>query len=90
MATDGKLWKIPWHLVFIFFLLSVAFIATGYFYYKYQVSFLTREKQDELAAIVDLKVNQIIAWRQERMADANVVFHDHFFCRQGGRLAARR
>jgi PAS domain S-box-containing protein len=79
MSADGKLWKIPWHLVFIFFLLSVAFVATGYFYYKYQVAYLTKQKQDELAAIVDLKVNQIVAWRQERTADANVIFHDHFF-----------
>jgi PAS domain S-box-containing protein len=79
MSADVKLWKIPWHLVFIFSLLSVAFISAGYFYYKYQVAYLTREKQSELAAIVDMKVNQIVAWRQERAADANVIFHDRFF-----------
>jgi PAS domain S-box-containing protein len=79
MSPDVKLWKIPWHLIFIFSLLSVAFITTGYFYYKYQVTYLTKEKQSELAAIVDMKVNQIVAWRQERIADANVIFHDRFF-----------
>jgi hypothetical protein len=79
MSADVKLWKIPWHLVLIFFLLSVAFIITGYFYYKYQVAYLTKEKQGELAAIIDLKVNQIVAWRQERATDANVIFNDRFF-----------
>jgi PAS domain S-box-containing protein len=79
MSADVKVWKIPWHLVFIFSLLSVAFITTGYFYYKYQVAYLTKEKQGELAAIVDLKVNQIVAWRQERLADANVILNDRFF-----------
>jgi PAS domain S-box-containing protein len=74
-----KFLKIPWHLVFIFFLLSVAFIAAGYFYYQYQVAYITKQKEAELAAIVDLKVNQIVAWRQERTADANVIFHDRFF-----------
>jgi PAS domain S-box-containing protein len=79
MSADVKLWKIPWHLVFIFVLLSVAFIITGYFYYKYQVAYLTKEEQSTLAAIVDLKVNQIVAWRQERTSDANVIFNDRFF-----------
>jgi PAS domain S-box-containing protein len=79
MSADVKLWKIPWHLVFIFSLLSVAFITTGYFYYKYQVAYLTKESQGELSAIVDLKVNQIFAWRQERAADANVILNDRFF-----------
>jgi PAS domain S-box-containing protein len=79
MSADVKPWKIPWHLVFIFFLLSVAFIATGYFYYQYQVAYITKQKEAELATIVDLKVNQIVAWRQERTADANVIFHDRFF-----------
>ncbi len=79
MPANVKLGKIPWHLVFIFSLLSVAFITTGYFYYKYQVAFLTKQKQRELAAIVDLKVNQIVAWRQERTADASTILNDRFF-----------
>jgi PAS domain S-box-containing protein len=79
MSAASKDWKIPWPLVFIFSLLSVAFIATGYFYYKYQVAYITRQKQDELTAIADLKVNQIVSWRQERISDANVILHDRFF-----------
>ncbi len=79
MSANVKLSKIPRHLIFIFSLLSVALITTGYFYYKYQVAYLTKEKQGELAAIVDLKVNQIVAWRQERTADADVILNDQFF-----------
>jgi PAS domain S-box-containing protein len=79
MSADTKHWKIPWHLFFIFSLLSIAFITAGYFYYKYQVAYFTKEKRDELAAIVDLKVNQIVAWRQERLADAHVLLNDRFF-----------
>jgi PAS domain S-box-containing protein len=79
MDTQSKFWKIPWYLILIFVLLSTGLITIGYFYYKYQVAYITEEKQTELAAIVDLKVNQIVSWRRERMADANVILNDRFF-----------
>lgn len=43
------------------------------------MSHIKQEKQDELAAILQLKVNQVASGRQERVADAQVIFEDHFF-----------
>jgi hypothetical protein len=69
-------WKTPWHLVLIFSLLSAGILGLGYFYYAYQVALLERAKEAELNAIADLKVNQIMAWRQERLNDAQLIFND--------------
>ena len=71
-------WKIPWHLILIFWALSLGFLTIGYFYNNYQLSYIKREKQGELHAIAELKVNQIVAWRQERLADATVILEDRF------------
>jgi signal transduction histidine kinase len=79
MTSSGNSWKIPWHLIIIFCLLSLGISLTGYFYYDYQQGHLKRQKQDELAAIVKLKILQIHDWRQERLADAMVIMEDPFF-----------
>jgi len=68
-------WKTPYHLVLIFSLLSAGILGLGYFYYAYQVALLERAKEAELNAIADLKVNQITAWRQERLNDAQLIFN---------------
>jgi len=51
---------------------------SGYLYYKNQEDYLTREKQQELAAIIALKIDQIISWRQERIDFASTIMDDHF------------
>jgi PAS domain S-box-containing protein len=78
MTINDSSRKIPWHLIIIFFLLSVGIAVTGYFYYDRQQSFIKREKQEELAAIVALKIRQIMEWRQERVADSSMIMEDHF------------
>ncbi len=90
MESQPNLRKIPWHLIIIFFLLSVGILIIGYFYYERQVTHIKQEKQDELAAILQLKINQIAAWRQERLADAQVIFEDRFFALKVKELFARR
>ncbi|MDD5640045.1 MAG: PAS domain S-box protein [Syntrophales bacterium] len=79
MAYQSKLLVIPWHLIVVFFLLSLGILVIGYFYYDRQLSHIKQEKKDELAAILRLKVNQVESWRQERLADARVIFEDRFF-----------
>ena len=69
-------WKTPWNLVLIFSLLSAGILGLGYFYYTYQVALLEGAKETELNTIADLKVNQIMAWRQERLNDAQLIFND--------------
>jgi PAS domain S-box-containing protein len=72
-------WKFPWHLVLIFSLLSGGIMVLGYFYYQHQVSLFQEEKESNLNVIADLKVNQVSAWRRERMADGWQFFDDHMF-----------
>lgn len=63
--------------LFIVFLLFVASIGTaGYFYYQFQVEHIKLTQQRELAAIAQLKVNQIVQWRKERLGDASVIFEN--------------
>jgi PAS domain S-box-containing protein len=65
----------PWPLVVLFFVLSGAAIVTGYLSYKSQLKHLLENSTQELSAIADLKVRQIIQWRNERKSDG--VFFSH-------------
>ena len=78
MANQNESWKFPWYLIFVFFSLSVGIITTGYYYYKSQETYIRKEKQNELSAIIALKIDQIITWRQERIDYANTVMDDPF------------
>jgi len=57
-------------------------LGTGYFYYDYQRTYLKQAKLNELTAISDLKINQVVDWRKERLADATTIMGDHFFAAQ--------
>ncbi len=79
MASPLPPKRIPWHLILIFLLLSLGILGAGYSYYDYQRAYLKQAKLNELTAIADLKVNQIVDWRKERLADATTIMGDHFF-----------
>jgi PAS domain S-box-containing protein len=79
MAAQSKSWKFPWYLIVIFFILSIGILTTGYLYYRNQEAYLRKEKQQELAAIIALKIDQIISWRQERIDYASTIMDDPFF-----------
>src|SRR4030067_112159 len=74
-----KTWKIPWRLVLIFFLLSVGILAFGYMYYANQASHFRSGIEAQLNAVANLKANQIVNWRQERMHDAMLIFDGPIF-----------
>ncbi len=74
--------KFPWYFILIFCILSLGILTTGYLYYKNQEGFIKKEKQQELAAIAALKVEQIISWRQERLDYAHTIMDDPFFAIQ--------
>jgi two-component system cell cycle sensor histidine kinase/response regulator CckA len=60
-------------VIIVFLILSFLIGLSGYFYYDAQKAELIRHIQNELSAIADLKVNQITAWRNERLADARIM-----------------
>ena len=82
--------RIPWHLILIFLLLSLGILSTGYFYYNHEQAYLKKEKLNEIAAIADLKIKQIVDWRTERLADATLIMKDPFFAAQVKKWLERR
>ncbi len=82
MSATDDLRKFPWYFILIFCILSLGILTTGYLYYKNQEGYIKKEKQQELAAIIALKVEQIISWRQERLDYASTIMDDPFFAMQ--------
>lgn len=68
-------------LLVIFVLLAIGIGLAGSLYRDRQHALVRREKLNELAAIADLKVNQIAYWRQERLADGEVIRADRMIAR---------
>ena len=70
--------KIPLYVIIIFLFLSIGILISGYLYYKNQENYIKKEKQQELSAIIALKIDQIISWRQERVDFASTIMDDNF------------
>jgi PAS domain S-box-containing protein len=62
---------VPWKPIIIFSILSVCIIASGYWFYQKQKQDIKKVTAAELSAIAELKIKQIVAWRKERLTDAN-------------------
>jgi len=75
-ATQSN--KAYWFLILVFFLFSFAIGTAGYFFYENQKAGLKQERWDQLNAVANLKLNQIVSWRKERIADAKVIFENPF------------
>ncbi len=67
--------RLPKALLIIFLSISCIIIACGWFFYSVEKKHVTQAEHDELAAIADLKVDQIKAWRRERELDGAVIFN---------------
>jgi|GEM_PF-1518062 len=76
MTTLLRSRLIPWALGIVFFLLLIGIGLVGYAYYQNQRERSQVEEQDKLAAIAKLKVNQIAAWRKERIDDGTALMGD--------------
>jgi len=74
--------RIPWHLIFIFALLSLGILITGYFFYAGRKAYLEQEKTRELATVLANKIEHLAAWRQERIADSILIMNDSLFAAQ--------
>jgi PAS domain S-box-containing protein len=62
----------PWRLLALLCLLCSGFAAAGYELYLWQVRNIQTEQAANLAAVAQLKTSQLMAWRQERLADARM------------------
>jgi PAS domain S-box-containing protein len=82
MASEIKERKIPYHLIVIYLLLSAGLWLAGYLYYQNQKEYIKKEKQEDLNAIADLKMGQIVIWRKERLGDAAFIYESHIIISQ--------
>ncbi len=78
MTVSPHLKKIYWSLVLAFFLFSMAIGIAGYIFYENQKESLKQEKWEQLGAISDLKVRQIVNWRRERLEDGAIISKSPF------------
>jgi len=81
-TTNTRVRRTPWHLILIFFILSIAIWTGGFFSNRHEKQRITQSLQQELAAIADLKVKQITDWRNERLGDAEIIFNNHLIINQ--------
>jgi len=70
--------EIYWGLLLVFFLFSAAMGTGGYFFFEHQKKKLKQEEWNNLAAIADLKVAQIVSWRKERKGDGAIIMETPF------------
>ena len=62
-----------------FVILSAIILSIGYLYYRYAVKSYRVQIDEELSAIADLKVSQIVHWRNERLSIADVLYKNASF-----------
>lgn len=72
----------PWPLIVLFIVLSAGSIAIGIIFYGIQKKHLLDNSIQELSAISDLKIKQIIQWRQERINDGRFLSNNTPIIRQ--------
>ena len=71
--------QIPRMIVMLFIFLASGIITTGFLYYRnYKTDFKTSIEQ-QLSSTLKLKVSDIARWREERLADAGVLFGNAAF-----------
>ncbi len=59
--------------------LSLLVIISSYFYLRSEVDTMRKEKEKDLKAVAELKINELIRWRNERTVDAVVQSESPFF-----------
>ncbi len=65
--------------ILIFALLAACILTAGYFYYSdYEHKYRT-VVEGQLSAIAELKVGELVQWRKERIADAELFYNNEVF-----------
>ena len=73
MASNFKQTSIPYYVVLLTVLMVIGIGVAGYLYYENQKRILKEDIQDELSAIADLKIAQIVNWRKECILDVRMM-----------------
>jgi PAS domain S-box-containing protein len=65
--------RFPFFLAVLFLFLLAVMVAGAWQYYQRQERLFKTKVRDELSAVANLKVEQIVGWRKERLADADLL-----------------
>jgi PAS domain S-box-containing protein len=68
-----------WQWIALFCVVTLVFVALGYFHYRSEMQAAQRRAHRELHAIAELKIRQIQGWRSERIAGLNALTQSPFF-----------
>ncbi len=72
MNERARLNVYRWRLFGLFGCAACALIVFGVWFARKETRTVSREKYEDLRAIADLKEGQILSWRKERIADAQI------------------
>ncbi len=70
--------KEPLYLIIVFLILTLGIGLAGYLYSSRQKNSLTEKVKNELSAVGVLKIDQINAWRKERISDGETIAGNQF------------
>lgn len=87
MIFERRSSAFPWLSLIVFLLLAVVFGAWGYFYFAHLRNEITEHRKNELYAISELKVRQVVSWRRERFSDASFIFNSRTIADDIARLS---
>jgi PAS domain S-box-containing protein len=60
--------------LFLFVILALGLTTTGYFHHQQHRDYVLGQKEQEILAIANLKLGQILNYREERLGDAEALF----------------
>ena len=75
-CAPSRVWVTGYLLTFLF--LSAGIGTVGYYYFRHQIADSRNDAKNELSAVGNLKVQQILDWRKERLRDAEQIRIDPF------------
>lgn len=73
-------------ILLIFMGISILVSLGGYMYYNYRRQLIRDEKLNDLKAIADLKMMQILNWKAERLSDADLILNNPFIRKNIGKI----
>jgi PAS domain S-box-containing protein len=84
-------------LIMLFFFLVGGIVSAGYFYHRNHEKHYLKEVEQQLSAVSDLKIGELMLWREERLGNAGLYYDNPAFAalvksyfRQPGAQDARR
>ena len=77
VVKEGR--RVEYPLVLSFALIAAGIVTSGYFYYRNYERHFRAEAGSQLSTVAELKVNELVQYRKERLWDAGAFFKNEAF-----------